>query len=586
MQKDKENGSSGRPVEALISEALTEKMTLVNNYYVSVADAVTQELPQVTKDSPYLSLYLNIRSIKLQAVLALNFIPAFILVCVQLFTGRGIGSWYTCLSMFVYMAEMIIVTLYYRTTRAAFDQLLMILEPASVVFCFVLELVAWSCNNKRNVLVVLSLARAIVWCGHGYTRWLQFRLGVRCLCSADRRRYQSEGFDLDLAYITRNISAMAWPATNFEMLFRNSMSEVVAFFASKHPNSYRIVNLCSERTYDKDYFTDSRVYAMDDHNPGEMAQLLQFCDDSHRFIQDDPVHRTVSVHCKGGKGRTGTMICCYLLYAGVKTTAESALYHFARLRTKVGSTSFQGVQAPSQGRYVRYFERLMSIPNHTIPSRPLRIRKLKLHDIPALWYLHDVGRLWFTIIEKPTSERSIMFLSNEDVKFDSKVRDPSTYTSKQLRDLFGTDEDNLYKKCNVMDPTDSAAETMKLGYRLDTLSWSISKSTTGVPLSHREFYDELRSSATPPPGLSVSLDFLRVDELPAVNGDVCIKFFYARNDPNPLEPPVQFWFHTGFLDSLELSLPRDQIDGPHKDSKGTRYPPNFRIDVEFEEERY
>eukprot|EP00796_Vickermania_ingenoplastis_P007241 gene7241-5090_t len=579
------SSAAGTKKEPVISEELTEQMKLVDNYYVSVADPVTHALPESVKDSPFLGAYLAIRSIKMQAVLALNFIPAFVVVCVQLFSAKGVGSWYTAFTMFVYVAEFSVVTLYYRSTRAAFDQLLMIAEPACVWLCFMFEVVAWSCHTKRSIFVVVSVARLFLWMFHSYSRWLQFRLGVRCLCSADRRRYQSEGFDLDLAYITRNISAMAWPATNFEMLFRNSMSEVVNFFASKHPNSYRVVNLCSERTYDKSCFADARIYAMDDHNPGELELLLRFCVETHAFIQEDPVHRTVSVHCKGGKGRTGTMICCYLLYAGMKTSADAALHHFARLRTKVGSHSFQGVQAPSQDRYVRYFETLMTIPRQVIPTRPLRIRKLRLHSIPPLWYMRDVGRLWFTIIQRPSSERNVLFLSNEDVTFESKVWDPSTYTSKQFRDLFATDEDNLYNKCNVMDPTDSAAETVKLGYRLDTTSFAISKNTSGVPLSHREFYEELRSAATPPPDLAVSLEFLRVDELPQVDGDVCIKFFFARNNPNPLEPPVQVWFHTGFVNSMQMHLPRDQIDGPHKDTKCTRYPSDFAIEIGLEEGR-
>lgn len=576
---------------ATISPELTEQMYLADNYYVSISNPVTNELPPVCSSSPFLFFYTLIRSIKLQAVFALNFIPAVVIVFVQLFLNKAIkASGYTAISMLVYTIEITLMSLYYRSTRAYFDQLQKVVDIAVVWVCLVFELAAWSSNKQRNILVVLSLVRAVLWILHGYTRCCQLRRSIGCLCSADRRRYQSEGFDLDLAYITRNMSAMAWPATNFERLFRNSMAEVVDFFATKHPNSYRVVNLCSERSYSDDpgktvTFMDARVYAMDDHNPGELELLLRFCQESDHFIQQDPVHRTVSVHCKGGKGRTGTMICCYLLYTRMKTDANAAFYHFARLRTKVGSVAFQGVQAPSQERYVRYFERLMTIPNHAIPSRPLRVSKLTLHHIPPLWYNADVGRLWFTVIEKPSSERSIMFISNEDVRFDSKVRDASTYTAKQFHDLFGTDEDNLYKKCNAMDPTDSTALTMKLGYRLDSTTFGIRNNTTGVTLSHRDFYSEFRSFSTLPPDFSVSLEFLRVSELPTLSGDVCFKFFFARNDPNPLEPPVQFWFHTSFVSSDMLSLSKFELDGPHKDTTASRYPESFRIEVHFEEER-
>lgn len=573
-----------------ISRERTEEMRLADNYYVSVSNPFSHELPTPCQPSAFAQYYSRIRSIKLQAFLAVNFIPSFVVVLVQLFTGRVAGaSWYTTFSMIAYTIEITIMSLYYRSTRAYFDQLQKIVDISVVWLCVLLEVVAWCCNHQRDVLIILSLFRAVLWAMHGYTRFLQLRRSIGCLCSADRRRYQSEGFDLDLAYITRNMSAMAWPATNFERLFRNSMDEVVDFFATKHPNSYRVVNLCSERSYSDDprrqlTFMDAKVYPMDDHNPGELELLLRFCRESDQFIQQDPLHRTVSVHCKGGKGRTGTMVCCYLLYTGLKQDANAALYHFARLRTKVGSVAFQGVQAPSQERYVRYFENLMGIPNHAIPSRPLRVKRLVLHHIPPLWYQHDIGRLWFTVIEKPSSGRSIMFISNEDVRFDSKVRDSSTYTAKQMRDLFGTDEDNLYKKCNVMDPTDSTALTIKLGYRLDTTTFGIRNNTTGVTLSHRDFYNEYKSLATLPPDFSVTLEFLRSNEIPVLDGDVCFKFFFARNDPNPLEPPVQFWFHTAFVPSSAWRLSKEEIDGPHKDTACTRYPAEFSIEIEFERE--
>lgn len=568
-----------------ISNILTEEMYMAENYYVSVSDPITHELP-IDRPRPALAnTYATIRTLRVQAFLFLNFVAAFIVLFVQYYSAKGTGSWYTAFSMLIYVIEISLMTIYYASSKAYFDQLWLVLDPAVVWFGLVLEMCTWCTSTRKPLFVVLTMARICVYAIHAYSRFLQLRFAIRCRCSADRRRYQSEGFDLDLAYITRNMSAMAWPATNFETLFRNGMGDVVRFFETKHPGSHRIVNLCSERSYTTTpNFSDARTYAMDDHNPGELSLLLEFCRDSHSYIQQEPSSRTVSVHCKGGKGRTGTMICCYLLYTGLKTTAEDALYHFARLRTKVGSSEFQGVQAPSQHRYVKYFEKLLTIPGQVISRRPLRIRKLKLHHIPSLWFFHDVGRLWFTIIEKPTSTRSVMFLSNEDVHFDSKVWDASTYTKKQFRDLIGSDEENLYKKCNVMDPTDSAEATMRLGYRVDSASFlMMDEATNGIALSHDEFYGKMKSSPTLPPHFAPTLDFRRCDELPPLDGDICIKFFFARNNPNPLEPPVQFWFHTAFISPLSLHLTRNEIDGPHKDTECKRYPSNFSIEVEFEE---
>jgi phosphatidylinositol-3,4,5-trisphosphate 3-phosphatase/dual-specificity protein phosphatase PTEN len=40
-----------------------------------------------------------------------------------------------------------------------------------------------------------------------------------------------------------------------------------------------------------------------------------------------------AVHCKAGKGRTGVMICCYLIFSGLCKDSDEAMEHYSLKRT-------------------------------------------------------------------------------------------------------------------------------------------------------------------------------------------------------------------------------------------------------------
>ena len=61
------------------------------------------------------------------------------------------------------------------------------------------------------------------------------------------------------------------------------------------------------------------------------------------------------IHCDAGKGRTVTVICCYLLYCGRLDSAEAAFEYYNKKRLAVGDACIQ----PSQKRYIYYFEQAM-----------------------------------------------------------------------------------------------------------------------------------------------------------------------------------------------------------------------------------
>ena len=150
---------------------------------------------------------------------------------------------------------------------------------------------------------------------------------LKSLVSKAKSRFVYDGFDLDLTYITPRIIAMGFPSTAIEGLYRNNMEDVKRFFTTRHKNCYKVYNLCGERTYPKDTFYKQSYYPFPDHEAPPLNLLLPFCQDAKAFLEENEKN-IVAVHCKAGKGRTGTFICCLMIYLSIFKTADEALAYY------------------------------------------------------------------------------------------------------------------------------------------------------------------------------------------------------------------------------------------------------------------
>ena len=178
---------------------------------------------------------------------------------------------------------------------------------------------------------------------------------LKRLVSKQKRRLQNEKFDLDMSYITERVIAMGFPSVGCETVYRNSLTDVIDFFHTYHNDKVKVYNLCLEkdRIYSKNLFSKSSVglFPATDHNPCPIKLILEFCIDICLYLLKNP-KSVAAVHCKAGKGRTGVMICSYLVFSHLCETSEKAFRYYARIRTKNNT----GVTIPSQKRYIKYFE--------------------------------------------------------------------------------------------------------------------------------------------------------------------------------------------------------------------------------------
>lgn len=105
------------------------------------------------------------------------------------------------------------------------------------------------------------------------------------------------------------------PASGIEALYRNDRHTVRQFLTGRYGEHYRIFNFCPrfENQYDAAYFNNQvSRFPFPDHHPPPLSLIPLAVRRMHDWLLADEKN-VVVIHCKAGKGRSGTMCCCYLL---------------------------------------------------------------------------------------------------------------------------------------------------------------------------------------------------------------------------------------------------------------------------------
>ena len=226
---------------------------------------------------------------------------------------------------------------------------------------------------------------------------------------------------------------MGLPAEGIEGMYRNNINDVAAFLDERHKDHYLVFNLTAEYTYDIQKFHNNvEHFGFPDHHPPQLHQLFNICETIDKWMKKDPKN-VVAIHRKAGKGRTGLVICCYLLYSGVYKYPADAITFFAYMRAQ---NQTGGVAVPSQVRYVHYFS---SIVTRTItPSQqPLKISMIVMQSVP-----------------EATSDKGIcpyfQIMQQDKLLYDSRI-DPKTHKPRpQPPHYYRQVDEMILLPCNVV----------------------------------------------------------------------------------------------------------------------------------------
>ncbi|KIW15505.1 hypothetical protein PV08_05551 [Exophiala spinifera] len=215
---------------------------------------------------------------------------------------------------------------------------------------------------------------------------------LRQIVAGPRARHPEAG--LDLCYVTDYIVVTSGPSSVWpKKAYRNPLDQLVSFLDRKHGQDWSIFEFRAEGTGypDKEVYNRIHHFPFPDHHPPPFALIpkvmaamrnwIQRCDEATQEADTQNQRpRIAVVHCKAGKGRSGTISCSYLI-SEEGWDKQKALAQFTNRRMRAGFG--QGVSIPSQLRWVDYVDKWTNQMGKYYKDVPVEI--LEIH----IWGLRD-----------------------------------------------------------------------------------------------------------------------------------------------------------------------------------------------------
>uniref|UniRef100_A0A669CCG5 Tensin 1 n=1 Tax=Oreochromis niloticus TaxID=8128 RepID=A0A669CCG5_ORENI len=184
-----------------------------------------------------------------------------------------------------------------------------------------------------------------------------------------------ESYEVDLVYITERIISVSFPAGAEEQSYNANLKEVATMLRSKHGEHYLVLNLSEGQS---DLTKLNHKFGWPDHHAPALDKICSMCKAIDTWLNGD-TRNVVVLHNKGNRGRTGVVVAAYMHYSNISASADQALDRFAMRRFYEDKALPVG--QPSQRRYVRYFNGLLS-GHIKINNKPLFLHHVIMHGIP------------------------------------------------------------------------------------------------------------------------------------------------------------------------------------------------------------
>uniref|UniRef100_A0A8C1BH66 Cyclin G associated kinase n=1 Tax=Cyprinus carpio carpio TaxID=630221 RepID=A0A8C1BH66_CYPCA len=167
---------------------------------------------------------------------------------------------------------------------------------------------------------------------------------------------------------------MSFPAEGVESAIKNNIEDVRLFLDSRHAGHYAVYNL-SKRSYRPARF-HNRVSecGWQPRRAPTLKNLYSICKNMHQWLKQDQRNICI-VHCLDGRAASAVVVCAFLCFCRLFSTAEGAVYMFSMKRCPPGIS-------PSHKRYIEYMCDMMAEEPIIPHSKPITIRSVAMTPVP------------------------------------------------------------------------------------------------------------------------------------------------------------------------------------------------------------